>query len=297
MNASITDADAGDSHTAVIDWGDGTISAGTVAGGNVSGSHAYATGGFYTITLTVTDSQSASDSATTTAVITGVGLHDGELQIVGTAGRDIVAVVPHGRRNVTVVAGYLPSPHMRTFKLADVQRIRAATGGGDDSISVSSEVALPAMLDGGAGNDRISAGGGPSVLLGGPGDDRLHGGRKRNVLIGGAGKDVLIGGLKDNLLVAGPTAWDGNPKALLKILDEWNSNRSYATRVQNLRDGTGSAVRANDSFFLKTSGPDATVFDDSARDVLIGGQGQDWFLAHLVGGVADVIIGRRRGEE
>ena len=241
LNADFADPDVSDSHTALISWGDGSTSAGLIASGHVTGSHAYDTGGFYAITLTVTDSQGESGSATTAAVITGVGVHDGELQIVGTARKDAVAVVRQGQRSVKVVASFLPGTHARSFKLADVKSIRAALGGGSDSMSISSEISCPALLDGGAGQDDLSAGGGTSVLLGGFGNDQLHGGSQRDVLIGGGGKDVLQGGAKADLLIAGTTNWDGNPTALLKIRDEWNSDRNYATRVQNLRDGTGSA--------------------------------------------------------
>jgi hypothetical protein len=39
--------------------------------------------------------------------------------------------------------------------------------------------------------------------------------------------------------------------------------------VADLR-GTGSGRRANGDFFLKASGPDVTVYDDTAVDVLSG---------------------------
>ena len=34
----------------------------------------------------------------------------------------------------------------------------------------------------------------------------------------------------------------------------------------------------NDNVFLKTEGPDPTVFDDAARDLLTGSSGLDWFI-------------------
>jgi Ca2+-binding RTX toxin-like protein len=103
VSARFTDANAGDMHTATINWGDGTTTPGTVvesAGtGTVTGSHVYASGGLFTITVTVTDNQSASDNDTTATVAAGAGLADGVLVIVGTAGED--------RVRISVVAGVI----------------------------------------------------------------------------------------------------------------------------------------------------------------------------------------------
>ncbi|HYX12480.1 MAG TPA: Ig-like domain-containing protein, partial [Candidatus Acidoferrum sp.] len=67
LAAAFTDANPGDTHSASIDWGDGATTAGTVSesngSGSVSGAHAYASPGLYTVALTVDDG-SLSDSAT-----------------------------------------------------------------------------------------------------------------------------------------------------------------------------------------------------------------------------------------
>ena len=59
VTAGFTDQGVVDTHTAVINWGDGTSSAGTVTetsgSGSVGGTHAYNAAGVYTVTLTVTD--------------------------------------------------------------------------------------------------------------------------------------------------------------------------------------------------------------------------------------------------
>jgi hypothetical protein len=50
--------------------------------------------------------------------------------------------------------------------------------------------------------------------------------------------------------------------------------------VDNLRDGGGTADRANGGFFLN----DSTVNDDAAADhidLLSGGTGNDWFIYKL----------------
>jgi hypothetical protein len=55
LTATFTDPNAGDAHTATIDWGDGTIADAIIAAGRVSGSHAYANDGTYAVTVMVTD--------------------------------------------------------------------------------------------------------------------------------------------------------------------------------------------------------------------------------------------------
>ncbi len=57
--ATFTDAGVFDTHSAEIDWGDGSVEAGTVSesngSGTVSGSHVYAAVGTYTVSVSVTD--------------------------------------------------------------------------------------------------------------------------------------------------------------------------------------------------------------------------------------------------
>ena len=59
-SATFSDADLLDTHTATIDWGDGTVPTDGVVveadgSGTVSGTHAYMDAGVYTVTITVTD--------------------------------------------------------------------------------------------------------------------------------------------------------------------------------------------------------------------------------------------------
>ncbi|MFW9914324.1 MAG: PKD domain-containing protein, partial [Candidatus Thorarchaeota archaeon] len=74
--ATFTDAGTGDTHTAVIDWGDGTVEIGAVTetdgSGTVSGSHAYADNGAYAVTVTVTDDDGAATADTLTITVLNV---------------------------------------------------------------------------------------------------------------------------------------------------------------------------------------------------------------------------------
>src|SRR5207244_10639086 len=93
--AHFTDADATDTHTVQIQWGDGTTSTATVnesgGVGTAAGSHVYALGGSYTITISLLDG-AASAAATAEARVTGARVHDGMLEVVGTGGDDDVTI-------------------------------------------------------------------------------------------------------------------------------------------------------------------------------------------------------------
>jgi Ca2+-binding RTX toxin-like protein len=86
-------------------------------------------------------------------------------------------------------------------------------GGGNDAITISPKVTVPATLRGGPGNDRLRGGGGNDKLIGGSGDDKLigeggedwlYGGPGDDSLYGGPGSDKLVGGPGDDVMVGGP---------------------------------------------------------------------------------------------
>jgi PKD repeat protein len=72
VNASFSDADADDSHTLTLDWGDGASTSQFLAAGTTTftASHVYAASGTYTVTGTVTDPDGASTNATTQVSVT-----------------------------------------------------------------------------------------------------------------------------------------------------------------------------------------------------------------------------------
>jgi Ca2+-binding RTX toxin-like protein len=205
------------------------------------------------------------------------------LMILGTNDPDHVVVNTEGNGTLKIHADFLPTNFV-SFPLASVDRIEARLFGGDDQMTIAGNVVLPALMDGGGGNDQLNAGGGPTILLGGEGSDQLSGGSANSLLIGGIGADRLNGGSGDDLLIGGTTAYDSNDTALLAILSEWKSSRSYDARVANIR-GTGTGPRLNGAYFL-TKGTGATVLDDVDIDKATGAAGDDWFLFDLTREIA-----------
>ncbi len=98
--ASFTDADPNGSlndFSAVIAWGDGTTSAGTVtangSGFNVVGTHSYAEEGTYTPSITITDAGGSTVATTGTATVADAALTATGQPIRGTEGQAFTGVV------------------------------------------------------------------------------------------------------------------------------------------------------------------------------------------------------------
>lgn len=265
VTGSFTDIGVLDTHSAVVDWGDGTVEpVALVQGagfGTVSGSHAYVAGGIYTVTLTVTDDDTGSHQSDTLAVITGVGLNDGVLYAIGSAEDDHVHIHQVGSDTLRVHASFIPEP-FRDFSTAEVAQILSYLCQGDDHLTIAGNVAAPAIVHGDAGDDHLHGGGGAAVLIGGSGDDRLIGQSGRDILIGGTGRDRLVGGAGDDLLIGGSTTFDHNQDDdLANLLAEWTDPlAAYEDRA--------NAVDAL-----------LTVTDDGDADKLTGAAGRDLFYA------------------
>ncbi len=283
---------------------------------NADGTVTYTpTGGFVgldTFTYEVKDDEGVrSNEATVTVGVTGAVIRHGVLEIVGTNANDHVLVqrVRHGQ--LPVFASFLPcGERFQRFDAEEVERIDIRLYDGRDHAMISRRVDIPAYIDGGPGRDILIGGSGQNMLIGGEGSDQLFGGSGhdiliggedpdllfggfgRDIIIGGLGRDLLMGSFGEDILIAGPTLFDTNNQALSRIMDEWTSDRNHSARIQNLRgeDNEEFADRLNDDYFLIA---DETVFDDDARDFLLGGFGSDWLFTD---GKRDKVIGRRRSD-
>ncbi len=318
ISGAFTDVGSRDTHFVMVDWGDGSA-ARMVAVNPISrtftGSYTYATGGFFTITVTaVDDDGGASIPQQSKAYVEGVGLVRGVLYVIGTNGKDDIDVKLGSGKNsglietkVKLTKSSGKVDYNPNYNIAAVQKIVMYLMGDDDKAKIDRDIMIDALIYGGDGKDKLDGGGGNDILFGEGGDDDLSGGRGSDMMVGGDGndklrggsdtgtdaefdgRDILIGGrgeddLKadkgDDILIGGFTSFDTQEQALLLIAREWTSNRTYATRITNLRVSTGEVLNGR-GIRLSSSGSAKTVFDDDTQDKLNGGSGNDWFFADL----------------
>src|SRR5262249_18383339 len=161
-----TDVGTLDTHTVTVDWGDGTVEAAQVTeaggAGDFVGVHAYQFGGIYPVQVTLRDDDTAAASATHAVFITGVGVHQvgglTSLRGVGPNDADHVTINQQGNGQIPVHADFLPEGK-RTLPLAGLSIIQVVLLGGNDRATISGSVDLPAVIDGGGGDDDLNGGG------------------------------------------------------------------------------------------------------------------------------------------
>ncbi|MFO0911592.1 MAG: MBG domain-containing protein [Pirellulales bacterium] len=196
--------------------------------------------------------------------------------IGGTVGNDTISVKPgstKGTLQIDVTEANLDKyRYSGATGLANIARLIVFGGDGNDILQIASNVTLPSVLDGGAGNDGLVGGGGNDVLIGQAGNDVLKGNGGRDILIGGADQDALIAGSGQTVLIGGRTDFDKNLAALAAVMQEWSrTDLGYDGRVANLLNGGGK----NGTKVLNAT----TVRDDNASDILYGGNDLDLFFA------------------
>jgi hypothetical protein len=105
----------------------------------------YVQGGVYTVTLRLSDGTAVA-TATTTAYVTGVGLHNGQLYIVGTNGDDSVSLNNAGGR-LKVKTNLMQ--RFEDFNSTDVVAVHMVLGAGNDSVSLGGRsLSQPVYLNG-----------------------------------------------------------------------------------------------------------------------------------------------------
>src|SRR4051812_14604829 len=117
--------------------------------------------------------QAAFETMETRRLLSTVQVADGVLVIDAdphTASNIIVDLhAPEGR-----IRGYCAGVEV-TFAAADVRSIRVTGSDLNDTVIIDRRLTLPTLIRTGAGNDRISGGGGVDTVDAGPGKDRVRG--------------------------------------------------------------------------------------------------------------------------
>jgi Ca2+-binding RTX toxin-like protein len=221
------------------------------------------------------------------ANVTAALAPDGLLEIEGTPGADVITV--NQAFDYIFVSGVNAA-----FPASQVRGIAVAGLAGDDRISLDSEarffgtpLRVIAVVDGGAGNDRIIGGAADDVLIGGAGNDTIYGKAGHDEIHGGVGNDTIYGGTGNDLVRAG----DGNDSV---SGDAGNDTilAGEGNDVVHGNDGNDILYGENgddtlrggvgDDHLSGEAGRDE-VFGELGRDTLTGGADNDW----LYGGEND----------
>ena len=126
-------------------------------------------------------------------------LAGGTLTYTGTAGNDHVLI----RYESGALVVLDQSGVVGRFAPGTVASIAVATGAGNDSVKVASDVKQPAVLDGGSRKNLLVAGGGSTKIIGSESASKLVGGSGVNTLVGGTGGELFVGGSGPNIVIPG----------------------------------------------------------------------------------------------
>ncbi len=176
---------------------------------------------------------------------TGVHTIGDVLYVIGGNGNDYVSVAPLGTSNtgstgVRVQATLHNVWFDRTFTQS-FRLIHIETKDGGDSVEMTASLVVPTFVDAGSGSNYVQTGCGASTIVAGDGNDTVFTGAGNDVIDVGGGNNYVSAGDGDNTIVAA----NGNLGVLAGI------GFDIASRL--------------------------VVTSESARDVLFGNGGLDWF--------------------
>ena len=279
LSGVFADLDSGDTHTIVVDWGDGTVEQIDAAdidqvADTFSTQHTYSDGGIYLSTVTLSDGTDSVSQQIET-VITGLGLTDnGTLQIVGTSGNDRVYVSKRGYW--TKVSTRLSGQgwHTEWFVTGDITSVSAHLCDGNDQFYFTSWWSMDTFVDAGTGNDRVYTGAGDDVVVSASGNNSIYtrGGDDHITL--GDGNDIVYSDSGDDIVLVG----DGNNRVYLGSGEDLAIAGSGNDRLEG---GSGHDV-------LVGGGGKDKLYGGSGRDLLIGGDGKDALYGQ---GYDDILVG------
>ena len=214
---------------------------------------------------------------------------NGNDTVVGTGGNDYVDggagidLVDGGIGDDTAIGG------LGNDKINGLAGNDVMYGGSLDPLIV--DTAGADLMDGGdgddilfgqEGNDTLKGQRGNDALFGGLGNDTLDGSYGNDILVGGMGIDRLLGGAESDVVAGGSSDYDdptsgGVDVIVRELLNLWGDPlTSFSDRIDSL-------LNAFDPL-----DPSSTVDNnDGSIDSVLGGAGDDWYLASLASGQVD----------
>ncbi|MCM2374944.1 hypothetical protein [Aporhodopirellula aestuarii] len=145
LSGSFADTNLDDSHSVLIQWGDGTSTSLTgdqidQIGDTFAIDHQYGVAGFYDVLVTVDDG-TASTTATLQAVVVGISLRDdGTLIVVGTDDYDQIRLKRKGPK-LEIQASFAGGPTIKqSFAWSSVNVVHVFSNGGGDKINVDRKI-------------------------------------------------------------------------------------------------------------------------------------------------------------
>ncbi len=210
---------------------------------------------------------------------------------VGTSQAEKVALSAAKDKNGVDVVRVQMFGAAQDFPRAQVQRIAASFGGGDDSIYIDPQLTIPAWLVGGDGRDSLAGGGGNDVILGGRGtiaadpmgnpivsgqggdnsDDELSGGLGNDLIFGQEGNDEIAGDEGNDEIYGGA----GDDTINGGAGDDYiQGNVGHDT----IFGGDGNDTIFGDHELVDTERGNDRIEGGSGNDTLVGGPGQDVIL-------------------
>jgi Ca2+-binding RTX toxin-like protein len=214
-------------------------------------------------------------ATTVTDSVTSAGI----LKVLGTTGNDTITITSDGTNIDITGNGAVMTP----VPLAGLTGVSVKGKAGDDIITLAQSLLLPATINGGAGNDSLTGGGGDNLLISGPGNDTLVGGAAMSLLIPGQfqtyantspGNDSLVGG--SGLAIA-DFSYRLDPMNLSNDGKPDSGDQSLNEKITIAPSVTG---------ILGGTGPD-TIVGTVPAELLSGGRGHNSIQG---GGANDTIL-------
>ena len=213
----------------------------------------------------------ASNTVTATGNITGSGVINNVLTVVGTDdAEEIIIGLNMSNKTQGLVTRIANGVRTDTpFTLAGLTKVVVHGSGGNDKLTMNAEVPLPCTFYGDDGNDILRGGNYDDFLYGGNGDDTLYGSLGNDYLDGGNGSDTLYGQDGNDTLVAGQgdtlsNKLDGGDGSDILIGSNGNNNLISGTNNAN---NTGDTIYGYDG--------NNTIFCGGGNDVIIAGNGNN----------------------